>query len=267
MNNFIVRTLSGAVYVTTIVGSLLLDKSLFALVSLAFSILGTLELYRFNPEFKESHFLSLTGGIIAFILFHLFFLGIIGQKWLHLIFLLPFCQLVAELYKKQNNVFGNLSYVLLGYVYISTPLIILNYLNISSIGNYSKVVLSVLVLVWINDTFAYLSGMLFGKHKLFERITPKKTWEGFAGGVIATVLASWLLFKFSGQTSLTTWLIAGFIVAISSVFGDFVESMFKRAAGLKDSGNLIPGHGGILDRIDSLLFVFPVVFVYFSVLS
>jgi phosphatidate cytidylyltransferase len=106
--------------------------------------------------------------------------------------------------------------------------------------------------------------MLLGRHKLFERITPKKTWEGFFGGFISTILIAWALFGFSGFSSLGLWLLLGAIVSIVSVFGDFVESMFKRASGLKDSGSIMPGHGGILDRIDSVLFVFPVVFVYFE---
>jgi phosphatidate cytidylyltransferase len=267
LNNFVVRSLSGTVYVLAIIGSLLLGKSLFAAICLLFNILATFELYRFNTSFKKSDVFNSLWGIFCYILFHLYFIGAIEQQWLYALFIVPLVLLSIELYKKKNNVFGNTAYTLLACVYITFPLIILNYLNASTSGSYSKIVLVAFILVWINDTFAYLTGMMFGKHKLFERMTPKKTWEGFTGGVIATILSSWLLFDFSEYQSLMAWLVLGFVIAIASVFGDFVESMFKRNAGVKDSGNLMPGHGGILDRIDSILFVFPVVFVYIGILS
>lgn len=262
------RSLSGAVYVAVIVSSLILNKSLFAGVCLLLTILGTLELYRFKPGYTSKFALNVFGSIIIFCLAHLYFTEIIQAKWLVLLLLVPLIHLSFELYNKHGNVFENLSFVFLAYFYLTIPILSLDYLNINSLsGSYSKIVLSVFILIWVNDTFAYLTGMLFGKHKLFERITPKKTWEGFAGGMLATIAGSWLLFSFSAYPSFTHWLILGVLIAIASVFGDFTESMFKRAANVKDSGNLMPGHGGILDRIDSLLFVFPVVFVYISVIN
>jgi phosphatidate cytidylyltransferase len=127
-------------------------------------------------------------------------------------------------------------------------------------------VLSMFLIIWTNDTFAYLSGLTFGKHKLFERISPKKTWEGFIGGLLASLLIGYFLHQFILEVSLLKWLFLCLLIAISSVLGDFIESLFKRTAGIKDSGTIMPGHGGILDRIDSLLFVVPVMYIYIQII-
>lgn len=264
MKNLLIRSLSGAVYVSAIIASLLLSQWSFAALCLLLNILAVLEFQKFNPAYTKINLGQLLGSIFLFILFHLSFTGFIDPKWTFTSILLPLLILSSALYNKQPDIFKNLFFSIAGYFYITIPLILLNYLNITYREPYTYAVLVIFVLIWANDSFAYLSGMMLGKHKLFERITPKKTWEGFFGGLIATVFLSWLFYKYSGFESLTLWLILGAVVSVVSVFGDFVESLFKRAAGLKDSGNLIPGHGGILDRIDSLLFVFPVVLVYFK---
>jgi phosphatidate cytidylyltransferase len=262
LKNLIVRSLSGAIYVAAIIASLLINDWFFAGLCLLLNILGLLEFQKFNNAFKKINYWQLAGGIALFTLFHLSFSETIDSKWLYLLLVLPLIILSAALYIKDTDIFKTLFFEMSGFIYITVPLIIVDYLNINLNEKLNSVVLLVFILVWANDTFAYLSGMMLGKHKLFERITPKKTWEGFFGGMIATILISGLLFKFSGFESLVLWMILGAIISVVSVFGDFVESMFKRAAGLKDSGNIIPGHGGILDRIDSLLFVFPVVLVF-----
>lgn len=264
MKNLLVRSLSGAVYVALIISSLILNEWFFATVCLLFNVLALLEFQKFNTGYKKIDFVQIVGSVVFFILSHFIFIGIIEKKWLFLAVLIPLLTFSVALYKKDVDLFKELSFKLSGYIYITLPLILLNFLNLKLTDNYSYVVLLVFALVWANDTFAYLSGMLLGKHKLFERITPKKTWEGFIGGALAVVIISWAVFPYSGFDSLFFWLVLGAVISLVSVFGDFVESMFKRAAGLKDSGNIIPGHGGILDRIDSILFVFPVVLVYFE---
>ena len=123
------------------------------------------------------------------------------------------------------------------------------------------------IIIWTNDTFAYLSGLAFGKHKLFERISPKKTWEGFFGGLIIALVFGYFLHRFISEISLIQWLILTGIIVISSVIGDLVESLFKRTAGIKDSGNIMPGHGGMLDRIDSLLFVAQILYFYLQIIN
>ena len=117
------------------------------------------------------------------------------------------------------------------------------------------------IVIWANDTFAYLTGMAIGKNKMFERVSPKKTWEGFAGGLVVSLVFGFFLHRFIHNINLTPWLVTVALIAISSVIGDFIESLFKRTAGIKDSGKIMPGHGGILDRIDSLLFVAPILYI------
>jgi phosphatidate cytidylyltransferase len=120
----------------------------------------------------------------------------------------------------------------------------------------------VFVIIWTNDTFAYLSGLAFGKHRMFERISPKKSWEGFAGGLFMAIIASMVFYYFFPAPGLVNWILFGILTVIVSNLGDFFESFLKRKAGTKDSGTLLPGHGGMLDRIDSMLFVSPVIFIY-----
>ena len=126
--------------------------------------------------------------------------------------------------------------------------------------------IAVLVIIWCNDILAYLTGSFFGKHRLFERISPKKTWEGFAGGLIMALVAAFILSLFSSTLSVIEWLILALIIVLTATIGDLSESMLKRYAGVKDSGNLMPGHGGILDRFDAVLFATPFVFIYFKLL-
>ena len=130
-----------------------------------------------------------------------------------------------------------------------------NYVNSSILG--------VFVLIWTNDTFAFLVGKNFGKHKLLERISPNKTIEGFVGGMVFTFLVSLLLAsQFDTSLTIVQWIVIAGIVSIFGVLGDLIESMFKRQAGVKDSSNFIPGHGGFLDRFDSVIFAAPFIFIY-----
>ena len=130
--------------------------------------------------------------------------------------------------------------------------------------------LAIIFLVWANDVGAYLAGSLFGRHRLFERISPKKSWEGFAGGVLCAVAVGWLYGLYAGPGDTAhglLWSGAGLVVAVAGVLGDLVESMLKRSAGLKDSGNSIPGHGGFLDRFDALILAVPFVYAYFAIFA
>lgn len=131
-------------------------------------------------------------------------------------------------------------------------------------GEYNPyIVLYVLILIWANDTFAYLTGRQFGKHKLLEKVSPKKTIEGFIGGCLFSIIAGFIIGKFDIHTSFKYhWMVIAFIVSIFGTLGDLVESKFKRQADVKDSGNIMPGHGGLLDRLDSLFFLTPFVYLY-----
>jgi phosphatidate cytidylyltransferase len=141
--------------------------------------------------------------------------------------------------------------------------------------NYNpKIIIGLFILIWTNDTFAYIVGKSMGKHKLFERISPKKTIEGFIGGILFAVFAGYLISKLYikaspkfSEKSIVIWCIIALIVGIIGTIGDLIESKFKRIAGVKDSGKIMPGHGGILDRLDSVIFVAPFVFLFYQILN
>jgi phosphatidate cytidylyltransferase len=158
-----------------------------------------------------------------------------------------------------------MAFTLLGIIYIALPLSLLNcFFSPWAIPHKPDFafLLGYFVLLWLNDTGAYLMGKATGKHLLFQRISPKKTWEGIAGGFIAGLLAAWGLSRFFTQLSPVHWLIMAVLIILFGTFGDLVESMLKRSMQVKDSGNLLPGHGGVLDRFDGVLLSAPVVYIY-----
>ena len=123
------------------------------------------------------------------------------------------------------------------------------------------------ILIWINDSFAYLIGSNFGRQKLFESVSPKKTVEGFLGGVFFSAIGSYFIFKYTNNLEFSNWLIISVIVSVFGTIGDLIESKYKRQANVKDSGNLMPGHGGLLDRLDSAIFVAPFVYLFLKILN
>ena len=169
----------------------------------------------------------------------------------------------------QNIKFDNVSkfVYLIGYVIL--PIIILTKIPLKVMGVDFKpeVIISIFILIWTNDTFAYIVGKSVGKTKLFESISPKKTIEGFIGGVIFAIIASVIIAKYYVQMPVYFWIIIAILVGIFGTIGDLVESKFKRIAGVKDSGKIMPGHGGILDRLDSVIFVAPYVFLFYQILN
>jgi phosphatidate cytidylyltransferase len=189
-----------------------------------------------------------------------------GERYvnLYLLLLLLLSLLpVVELYRKQGSGFRNIAFSFHALFYIALPFTLLTYIPYRVTGEWTpSIVFLPFLLVWVNDTFAYLSGVCLGRHKLFPRVSPNKSWEGFAGGSIATLATgAWVAPLVEGLTRTDTVIISCLVV-IFAVYGDLIESLFKRDVNVKDSGNLLPGHGGILDRLDALLFTIPAIFVY-----
>jgi phosphatidate cytidylyltransferase len=170
--------------------------------------------------------------------------------------------LIIALYQKNGNPVTGAAFVCFAALFVTLPLVLLNLINDISIRKAVPYTLAIFIFIWTNDTFAYLSGMAFGRHRLFEKISPKKSWEGFFGGIIMVVVMAFLMNRFYPLAGLVNWIIFALLTAIASVFGDFNESLLKRIADIKDSGKILPGHGGILDRIDSLLLASPVIYIY-----
>ena len=182
--------------------------------------------------------------------------------------------LIAELYLRQKDPIQNWAYTMLSQMYIALPFSLLNVLafNATSQGMVAfntLLPLSIFVFLWINDSGAYCVGSLLGRHKLFPRISPGKSWEGSIGGAVFVLAAAWAISEFLDQQMLNTleWLGLGLTVVVFGTWGDLVESLFKRTLGIKDSGNILPGHGGMLDRFDSSLLAIPAAVVYLYTLS
>lgn len=228
-----------------------------------------LMLPREQPAFRLKRLIGTKLGVVtllmaAFYRFPDFFGTEMLQSWLRdWPFLLTFFigwALLVELFDTSKAPFQNIAYYAAGIFYIALPIAMLY--DLASLADYRPHrVMGIFWLIWTNDTMAYLIGSRIGRTKLFERISPNKTWEGTMGGAVCTVLMAWLLSMYISDFSRTQWLAVGAMVGIFGTLGDLVESMLKRSIGVKDSGGLLPGHGGLLDRFDSFLFVLGFVWV------
>jgi phosphatidate cytidylyltransferase len=179
-----------------------------------------------------------------------------------LCFPLLFLSFVFELFAKSEQPFANVAFIILGMVYIGIPFALLDFIAFDADKFYTNTILGLLVLTWANDTGAYLVGSQIGKTKLFPSISPKKTWEGSIGGVVITIFIAILMSFFFEECTMVQWIVLAIIVVIFGSIGDLVESMLKRSYSIKDSGNLLPGHGGFLDRFDAFIFLIPFATAY-----
>ncbi len=265
MNNFVTRSLTGASVVLAVVASIGVHPYAF----LGLFILGTFLLMRELEEMlcktKNTPLLVTSSvlGIGIFVMSFLFFNNGMPSKWMLLLIIPVWVLFLQVLFNRFENPFRKVAYYLLIAVYVSLPMFSLNILAFSE-GNYNPyLLLSFFIMVWVNDTGAYLVGVNFGKHRLFERISPKKSWEGFWGGLALTVIAAYLLHMWVEEGSLALWLTSGVLVSVFATLGDLVESMLKRSVNIKDSGKILPGHGGVLDRFDGALFAAPIMSILF----
>jgi len=268
MNNVIQRTFTGIVFTSLIVFSLILHPLFFAGISLLINVFGLLEFKNIGNKLslKTSLLWIVLNNIIFLITVIFIYLQIPGGFVIPVLLLLVML-LILPIYQKTGDPLSTIQFSLFGSLYITIPLIILNLIQQFSLTEGIPYTLALFVIIWTNDTFAYLSGMAFGKHRLFEKISPKKSWEGFIGGLIMGVIAALVFNYFFPETGVITWILFAVLSCIASVFGDFVESLIKRKANMKDSGTILPGHGGILDRIDSLLLASPVIYIYLFLIN
>lgn len=297
MKNVVVRAISGAIYVAILVGAILAGKTWLAVLLCLFSAIGMWELTNMVSK-KIARFaliLDIAAGIMLILSSYFYFRGFTGTASGMAVLFLAFMimRMISQLYSVNVDSIGSnpelesatktsngtqsplaaLSNSLMSQIYIALPLALIPMLRTTTSPH---TVLAILIFIWVNDTGAFCTGSLIGRHKLFERISPKKTWEGFLGGLVFCIAAAFIMLGFfsgyfgtlaDGHTM--TYLqmaLLGFTVSIVATFGDLLESMIKRTVGVKDSGNIIPGHGGILDRIDSLLLVIPASVIFFALI-
>lgn len=278
LKNFIVRTLSGAVMLAVVLGAILASEWSFIALMAVITLGGIWEFYNFAQKagYQPMKLLGLFGGMMIFAitisLFVLFatkdstndslFAIIFGMAIITLLLLVPL-MFICELYRKSPTPIANIGSTLMGMLYVAFPLSLLILIP-ALLGNgvwNPWIVIFYIFIIWANDVFAYLFGITLGRHRLFERISPKKSWEGFFGGLLGAMAMGYVA-SLVLEANAMTWIGLALVAAIAGVFGDLVESLFKRSVDLKDSGNFIPGHGGWLDRFDALIFSAPFAFVY-----
>lgn len=277
-SNFIQRAITGVIFVGVLIGCILGGPISF---SLLFALITALTIHEFGtivskqPDVEINKPICMLAGVFLF--FGFAYLGVMpGQSEILIpyLFLLIYL-LVSELYLKKKNPLNNWAYTMMSQVYIALSFSMLNVLAYHSAGGtspyqiqYNPILpLSIFIFTWINDTGAYCTGMLFGKHRLFERISPKKSWEGSIGGGVFSIIAAILMAHFFPFMSIGVWIGLALTVVVFGTWGDLTESLLKRTLGIKDSGNILPGHGGMLDRFDSTLMAVPAAVVYLYVIS
>lgn len=280
-NNFIQRAITGIIFVGVLIGCILGGPISFTLL---FALITALTIHEFGviiskqPDVEINKPICMLAGVFLF--FGFAYLGVMpGQTEILIPYLfLIIYLLVSELYLKKKNPLNNWAYAMMSQIYIALSFAMLNVLAYHSIGNegelsnyqvqYNPILpLSIFIFTWINDTGAYCTGMLFGKHRLFERISPKKSWEGSIGGGVFSIIAAIVMAHYFPFMPISIWIGLALTVVIFGTLGNLTESLLKRTIGIKDSGNILPGHGGMLDRFDSTLMAVPAAVVYLYIIS
>lgn len=260
------RAITAFFFVAVMLASLLLGAYAFTVFFLLLSLFSTEEFYKLvRADGLKPH--SLWGWILVISIYvplSLYFLRDAPPEVL--LICVPFFVLIiiAELYRDLKNPFHNIAYTIFGVLFAAIPFCFFYALGFTE-GEYSwHLPLAFLIMLWASDTGAYLFGITLGRNRLFERHSPKKSWEGFVGGLLCSLLSGYILSIYFTELPLVHWLIVSVIIVGSGTLGDLSESMLKRSLSTKDSGSFLPGHGGLLDRFDGLLLAAPLVFVYLS---
>lgn len=270
------RALSGIVFVLVLIGAILYSSVTFYLLFFFLMIVAVYEFQKMS-NYKSSYLYLLaaisyvtSSGSIT-ILNKYLNVGYSNTSVTSAVgFVAVFCCFLIILFKqKEKNPFASLGQLFLTYIYAIVPFSILLAIPFCNQNQeyLGSTFLGCIVLIWSTDTFAYLTGRAIGKNKLYPRISPNKTIEGSVGGLLFTLITAGIISHFYTQYSLYEWLGLSLVISIFGGLGDLVESMFKRAANIKDSGNLMPGHGGVLDRFDSLIFAAPFIYYYLQLIS
>lgn len=264
MSNLLKRSLSGIIYVLIFLAAILFSKESYIVLT---SLFGLLCIWEFSKLIQFKGFIGYV--FFSFVLFLILkiktpsqnyaVIGILGITIISSLFLIYY------LFTKKEITFSNdrtklgllIRYVIFSMIF----LVLLPFYK----GNYNpNLIISILIMIWVNDSFAFLVGKNFGKRKLFISVSPKKTQEGFLGGLVFTMFVAYIISKYNSDLSELHWVVISIIVSIIGTIGDLIASKFKRQANIKDSGTIMPGHGGILDRLDSLLFAVPFVYLYIN---
>lgn len=276
-NNLIQRTVTGVFFVTILMGCLLYSPLSFGILFTLISALTIREFTHLLNDKTEGAYVNKTitmlGGVYLFLAIMAFCMDVTDSKVFIPYLALIIYLIVSELYLKKTNPIINWAYAMFSQLYVALPFALLNVLAFQSNQNtgyveYNPILpLSVFVFIWLNDTGAYCVGSLIGKHRLFERVSPKKSWEGSIAGGIVAISASLVFANYFPFLSTFAWIGLSITVVVFGTWGDLSESLLKRQLGVKDSGTILPGHGGMLDRFDSALIAIPAAVIYLYMIS
>jgi phosphatidate cytidylyltransferase len=273
LTNLAQRTITGAIGVAIVVACTLWNATAFTLLMLFISIASLFEFYTLAEKkgIKPQKYLGLLAGVFLFLSTSILPNHFQGSNLELQLFFIPlaFAIFIAELYRKAEDPFSNIAWTLLGIVYIPFSLAVFTWISVIDIfsGYQPQIILGFFIILWTGDTGAYFAGKQFGKHKLFERHSPKKTWEGSIGGALSSLLAAWISSIYFTEMPMLHWMAIACIIIVTSTFGDLAESMLKRSIRIKDSGIVLPGHGGFLDRFDGVFISAPFVFTYLKIIA
>jgi phosphatidate cytidylyltransferase len=250
-------------------GGTLIHPIVFALVFAAILFFTQFEFYAVVEQagYKPSKWIGTISGILFFALSFLLSIGILPKPFgLTFIAIIVF-MFIFELFSSRENTLENSGLSVLGFIYIAGPFSLMNFLihpSSNGLANnfYPWILAGVFLIIWVNDSFAYLVGSAIGKHKMCTKISPKKSWEGLIGGAVFGVIMGIINAVLFQSISMTSWIVIALITVAFGTLGDLFQSKIKREIGIKDSGNILPGHGGFLDRLDSLLFAIPAIFTW-----
>ena len=270
MSNLTQRFITGFIGVSLMIGAVLWNEYSLSGLFFFIAILSMREFYSWceKDQLQPQKIPGLISGAIVYLyfsFFHDFF------KPGFFLFLIPsvFGIFIMELYTRSEKPFVNIAITMLGVVYLALPMALMNLISKGGVHDshemyHPNIILGYLFIVWAGDTGAYFSGKKFGKRKLFERISPHKTWEGSIGGALSAYVVAFIVSTYFTDLRIIDWFLITFIVIVTGTYGDLVESMFKRSVHTKDSGNVLPGHGGFLDRFDAFFISAPFVYAYLA---
>lgn len=269
MSNLQKRALWGAAYVVIMLGGTLIHPYVFVVVFATLLFFTQFEFYNLVKMggYRPSKWVSSVLGLVFFLISFGLAIGILPKQFGFSFIPIILFLLIFEIFSSKENTIGNSGLNVLGFVYIAAPFSLMNFVVHNSVNGsantyYPWILAGVFLIIWVNDSFAYLVGTALGKHKMCASISPKKSWEGLIGGAVFAVIMGIVNAVLFQAISMTNWIVIALITVAFGTLGDLFESKIKREIGAKDSGNILPGHGGFLDRLDSLLFVIPAIFVW-----
>lgn len=272
MKSLIIRGVSGVIFTALLIAAIIYGPIFFGIMFAIVTGLAVNEFCNIVELYKKTTFstyLAVLGGVYLFFASYASTYLDVAKP---IILFIPYILLVIyifirELYRKEGGALNNYAFFTLSQVYAALPFALLNILAADAAGEYSYIFpLAIFIFLWSNDTGAYCVGCSIGRHRMFERISPKKSWEGFIGGATTAILAGYIVSLFFEQLNVWEWLGMAAVVVGAGTMGDLIESCIKREIGIKDSGNIMPGHGGVLDRFDSTILAIPAVIIYLSII-